>query len=62
MRCPWVVLISTESKVGILTALLTLLDSLESLLHFALLMKVVETEFFPFFIFAYMRIKLVLAD
>ncbi len=50
----WMILVTTESKVRILTTRLQLFDSLKSFMHFAFLMKVIETEFFAFLIFAYM--------
>ena len=60
--CKWVILVPTESEVGIIPAILKLLKPFKSLLYLTFFLEVVEAEFLSFLlVLADMRFELMLA-
>jgi len=58
-----VVLVPTESEIGIIPTILKLLKPFESLLYLALFLEVIEAELLSFLlVLADMRFELMLAD
>ena len=61
--CQLVVLVPTESEIGIIPTILKLLKPFESLLYLALFLEVIEAELLSFLlVLADMRFELMLAD